>query len=78
MQMDWSLSLHYCQICLNKSIITALPFRRRIGKSLEALLYIIIRKSKKKVQSLNIHLYITFEETHVSQLIIWNKAAAEF
>lgn len=72
MQMDWSLSLHYCQIYLNKSIITALPFRRRrIEKSLEVLLYLIITKSKKKkVQSLNIHLYITFKETHVSHLII--------
>lgn len=65
MQMDWSLSLHYCQIYLNKSIITALPFRRRIEKSLEVLLYIIITKSKKKVQSLNIQLYITFKKTHM-------------
>lgn len=52
MQMDWSLSLHYCQIYLNKSIITALPFRRRIEKSLEVLLYIIITKSKKKSSKL--------------------------
>lgn len=65
MQMDWSLSLHYCQIYLNKSIITALPFRRRIEKSVEVLLYIIITKSKKKVQSLNIHLYITFKKKHM-------------
>lgn len=50
--MDWSLSLHYCQIYLNKSIITALPFRRRIEKSLEVLLYIIITKSKKKSSKL--------------------------
>lgn len=47
MQMDWSLSLHYCQRHLNKSILTAWPFRKRTKKS-QVLLYIITKSKKKK------------------------------